>query len=90
MRYFLPVRAGKTACWPRVLNARSLLSDKRLTLVDTVKDMSAFSQLDDHIITLIKYSTDVRMARAKQLIHQLECRGESNERIIASSSNAID
>lgn len=39
--------------------------------------METFSQIDDHILTLIKHSQHPQMAKAKQIIDQIEHRSKT-------------
>ena len=51
------------------------MSSRRVPLAECIDDMFAFSQIDDHIITLIKYSSLPEMNPAKEIIRKLEHRG---------------
>ncbi|CAF1502524.1 unnamed protein product [Rotaria sordida] len=46
----------------------------KLKLSGTIDDMSAFSQVDDNVLTLIKHSTDQTMENAKTILERIERR----------------
>jgi hypothetical protein len=50
-----------------------------IRLASTVDDMYTFSQIDDHITTLIKHSHHPNMDKAKELIDKIEHRGSMND-----------
>jgi hypothetical protein len=50
-----------------------------IRLASTVDDMYTFSQIDDHITTLIKHSHHPNMDKAKEIIDKIEHRGSMND-----------
>lgn len=54
--------------------------NRQVRLVETIDDMVTFSQMDDHIMTLIKHSTHPQMSKAKEIINQIEHRSKCDER----------
>ena len=44
-------------------------------MAHSIDDMYVFSQIDDHIVTLIKHSHDSNMKQAKEIIDKIERRG---------------
>ena len=52
-------------------------SRREVRLAQTIDDMYTFSQIDDHITTLIRHSYHPNMKRAKEILEKVERRGKS-------------
>lgn len=62
----------------RIISPRPFFRRSDIRLSDTIDDMFTFSQIDDHVVTLMKHTHHPQMVKAKSIIDKIEHRGNQS------------